>query len=198
MNTIIECPNCTKRYTIHPERVGKPVKCGQCNKEFLAKRHTENPPQTEPEMENDSPSISINVPRETRSRKTDITSFAEFFLGLFDWRFRRYLTPWIVRVTWIVFLLMTAMWLLILLIGFIVSITPVDSTSIRPKPVNNPFQQFKQPETSTGGTLQYVAMLISVAITTLLGVLWVRVILELVIVRFNMAHSLETIEKKSL
>jgi len=41
-----------------------------------------------------------------RSQFADSTSI----LDIFDWRFKKYLTPWILRVTWVFILFVTALW----------------------------------------------------------------------------------------
>ena len=41
-------------------------------------------------------------------------------LDIFDWRFKKYLTPWILRVSWLIVLLVAALWVLLAIVQFCV------------------------------------------------------------------------------
>ena len=195
MKASIECPLCEKRYTVSETMLGKKVKCRDCGSSFSATFAVDPPSTTQPipaveEGESFSFAAANSKPSFTTSSK-NVSGFIDAFFALFDWRFKRYLTPWVVRVTWIVFLALVAMWLLTICLGVVISLFPFDS----PAPANRRFPQFDKPE-SSGLPLyaRYIAGLITMVTTSILGVLWVRVILELVVVRFNMAESLRSLE----
>ena len=197
MKTSIECPHCGKRYTVGEETLGKSVKCRECGNAFAVTFAVDAPSLVQPESTPEQDSFSINTSsakQQLSSNRRHVSGFVDAFFALFDWRFQRYLTPWVVRVTWVVFLALVVMWLLTLCLGVIVSILPFDP----PAPANREFGQFTQPQ-SSGLSLfaRYIAGLVTMVTLSLLGVLWVRVTLELIIVRFNMAESLRSLENAS-
>lgn len=104
-------------------------------------------------------------------------------LHIFDWRFEKYLTPWIVRITWIVFLVsfaLTLLWIAYFIVAIVAGGNPLG-----------------------GGlgllNISLVAIAFSLATYTIgiaATMMWVRVVLEMIIVVFNIATTLSRMEKQ--
>ena len=124
-------------------------------------------------------------------------------LDLLDWRFEKYLTPWIVRVTWIVVLTLSAIWLLLLTIGLAASMLPQGSGETVTRSSSDSSYTVRSFGTPRSGASAYVirnTVAVMTYVTALFGLalflLWVRVMLESLIVLFNIAESLNTIDSR--
>lgn len=129
----VECPHCSKRLTAPAEYSGKQVSCQKCNGKFILpdlKADIETPPSKPVEVtappsiapaEPSSPplqsstafgSISEAETQRQRSKRGLDTSMVEArnWTALFDFRFRKFLSPKILRFGWVVFLVMIALW----------------------------------------------------------------------------------------
>jgi len=118
-------------------------------------------------------------------------------LDLFDWKFEKYLTPWIVRFTWLAVLALTSLWLTLVLISTVASFMPVEA----PRRPSMDFE-FRSPQDVIPGNawlwsaiFRIVGVGTAVAFT-ILWLLWVRVLLESAIVIFNIAKTLASIDEK--
>lgn len=121
---------------------------------------------------------------------------------LFDFRFEKYLTPWIVRFTWIVALILVTIWLLgycsVLLIDFSASrsggVTVESSGSSTPNVSSASGDGPSRGMIRLRGLIFRAAYIITGVLTAIIVLLWVRVTLETVIVLFNIANTLTAIE----
>ena len=124
---------------------------------------------------------------------------------LFDWRFERYLTPWIIRGTWMLILWLAFCGLTWQAVdsGYAIVFNSTISAdwrareAKRPPVVRPPGNQNHQPGLALeperlGETrLNAIGWMIATAVGTLLTLLYTRVFFEFLIVQFNIAGSLQ-------
>jgi hypothetical protein len=126
---------------------------------------------------------------------------------LFDLSFNRYVTPLIVKITWVLALVLSGVWLALVILAFGMSMLPElpDAPSSAPRFRPQPHREFTTPfdsafENARSQTflqiLRVVAFLTQIVAVSLF-LLWMRVALESVIVIFNIAASLRSIDKKT-
>ncbi|HEV7282373.1 MAG TPA: DUF4282 domain-containing protein [Pirellulaceae bacterium] len=123
-------------------------------------------------------------------------------LDIFDWRFKKYLTPYIVRAAWIFCLFVSALWLGMIGLSTALMLAP------DPPQRSSTFDRssFESPRYSPPTALQKalgsevlprifaLVMGVTSAVGVLLTLLFMRVLLESVIVLFNIAATLVSIE----
>lgn len=232
MSDAIYCPNC--RIPIATTLFVEPVTCPQCGKRYARKQTpaaitvsqaeaTPNPSppmvapitpiHVEPASVNTSPAFPKVRKRRSR-RMQPVTSWVD----LFDWKFEKYLTPWIVRATWVVCMAISALWILTIFLTGLIMLTGIPSGTSNTETASrsfssNPYRTINPPpsvDNSSLATAQSFAFSSLVRLfaafvfcITSLGavvifVLWVRVLLETAIVLFNMATSLASIDEKTI
>lgn len=131
---------------------------------------------------------------------------ATSWLDLFDWKFEKYLTRWIVRATWIACLVLAAVWSVLILLGTFAVWMPEPDFSQTSIPQQS-FPQTGSPRSDIEPSYPTISPLLIARITTtatllstlvVVGIilLWIRVFLESVIVLYNIAATLTTIDKK--
>lgn len=204
----LPCPHCRGVVEYVRELAGKPVACPHCGKQFTL------PPSTSTA----APVPAVKVRRGSASGLADrhrpsMTAATSWF-DLFDFKFEKYLTPWIIRLTWAVALVVSAVWLAMLLFGVVWTLIPsaaeanLSQTQLRAEQeLTSP--GLEAPETeSPRSRLKWrplklppqVVLATAMALTTIIAImvclLWVRVFLETVIVVFNIATTLKDIERK--
>ncbi len=123
-------------------------------------------------------------------------------LDIFDWRFKKYLTPWIIRVTWLIVLFVAALWVIYQMFDFLAAWLP----EVRWDTGTNiaDLADARNREPAAGPMLPFwfkIRLLNSIwAITKIalsaIVVLWIRVAFEMTIVLFNIATSLTGIENQ--
>ncbi|WP_254510883.1 DUF4282 domain-containing protein [Anatilimnocola floriformis] len=129
-------------------------------------------------------------------------------LDLFDWKFEKYLTPWIVRFTWLAVLSIAGIGCMLWTINFVLSLEP-ERPGSQSVVGMDPFQRsiYQPPRSSTKQSmidprvmsLVYRVIMLLISFTfTVLWLLWIRVLLECAIVVFNIARSLSSIDEKIL
>jgi hypothetical protein len=126
-------------------------------------------------------------------------------LDIFDWRFEKYLTPWIVRLNWIMALVLASMWIVFITGSTIWSMMPDNNPSAsmaRPR-VSSPFS-VQPPPSNTGRLPAWLvvnAIKVGTAATMIAGAIYMlltlRLSLEFAIVIFNIAKTVESIDEKS-
>jgi hypothetical protein len=198
------CPACKLPLDITPQMAGQEMACPRCAAQFRAPPPASPPPLPTFQPVADSPGPAV-APR-TRPRRP-FNDQATSLLDLFDLSFTRYVTPLIVKITWVLALTLGAVWLVVIVLGLIASSLPVaeqsePTRSTRPSRPQPQFE-FRPPEIAerVGDASFAVAFRIVLLITQVIGVilflLWVRVGLEAVIVVFHMAASLRSIDDKT-
>jgi hypothetical protein len=127
--------------------------------------------------------------------------------GFFDLTFERYITPWVVRVTWVSALVLSALWAVVLVTVLGASVLTEDAdtqtSSQRPGATHTEFRlpsvgsSTSSPSSSrvsAKGIAYKVASIASIVCGVILFLLWIRVALETIIVVFNIATTLTSIE----
>jgi len=173
----------------------------------------EHEPEPETETEPHTPPASPQPSYIQRAGFRPATSL----LDIFDLQFEKYVTPLIIKLTWLTALVCASLWLLALLVLTLITWMPDKGTlfsqkarSGAPKVSRNSSPPWltedsakdrasaKDSELATWFRLRIAATAgyIMTAIATILGVLWIRVILESMIVLFNIAKSLSSIDTK--
>lgn len=154
---------------------------------------------------------SVRLPR----RRLGALQTSNSFFDLFDFGFTKYVTPWVIRATWILILGWTGLTIGLVSIGFLVeaasSVSSDGSTAgeREPRPSSDSFSvpRVGSPSASRRSStfdrqgynqISAVAWRVFAFVTALgsaiLFLLWSRVVLETVIVLFNMAESLKAIQ----
>jgi hypothetical protein len=202
-----------------PDLAGQRVACPECGGRFVmagAPLQPIEPPRIEP-----APVSSEQPERTSSTRGATLSSFRTFsqqvvrrrfvesksFWDILDFKFEKYLTPWIVRVSWATALVVALMWLVVLTFGLLMSIIPTPETDTRngssPRTAPQEYDRSARPgwhfdlspvrEYSAKTALAIVAYLTAI-IGCVVSLLWIRVVLECVIVIFNIAQTLTSID----
>ena len=125
-------------------------------------------------------------------------------LDIFDWRFKKYLTPWILRVTWLIVLFVAALWVIYQLFCFVGAWLPEVRWDTGGGGADFADQMRRQREPAAEPMLPiwFVARLFNsfwaitqIALTAIV-MLWIRVAFEVAIVLFNIATTLTGIENE--
>lgn len=141
------------------------------------------------------------VKRSRRSVTVEVPSGAAI-MGLLDFKFEKYLTPVIVKITWVVTLIMLGIWVLVLTFGLFADFFPDGGGRSQQTTSSNVsfdgFEQQMQRAYRNRGTIislvrfmTWVTCIVSAIITCL----WIRVGLECVIVFFNISNTLTDIKR---
>ena len=122
----------------------------------------------------------------------------ESVLDIFDWKFKKYLTPWILRITWAIVLCVAPLFIAVQLLQIIGIWLPAVNWSADARPdvdvrVPQGTSEPLLPWWFQVRVAQSVWQISSIA-GTAIAMLWIRVLLELAIVLFNIATTLTSIE----
>jgi hypothetical protein len=184
----INCPHCRATVSISEALAGRPLVCPVCGTEFSIPPIASSP----------DPIIEFN-PYSTmlKRRLQRPTSFWD----IFDFKFEKYLTPWIIRATWICVCALSAVSLLVLVITMIAdSVTVERNHSVVGQESTQPKDsdiQWSFADNQFTGTAKRIGIVVIQVVATILGLLWIRVILETEIVIFNIATSIASIDRKT-
>lgn len=164
---------------------------------------TEQPIQTAAKPSpSEGPAPVAKPVRSNRRRVTVEVPTATAVMDFFDFSFQKYLTPVIVKITWVVTLVMGGIWILVLTLGVFADWLPDDSgqTSVRTNStvISNGYeQQFDRINRNRGSiisVMRFVTWLTGI-VSAIVGCLWIRVGLECVIVFFNISTTLTDIKQ---
>ncbi len=187
-----------------------------------------SPPPAEPPQTKAGPPVAPPITPQPSTDKPEFESAAldaarksaPGFFRLLDVRFKHYLTPAIIRFTWVCVLIMSALWMLFLLIGFVASLIPsgdsptASSSSIDLDAVMQGDGDLGSLTSLLGGSLSgtpkeptffqsvksfafKLLMFASLLVGLILTVLWCRVMFETIIVVFDISNSLKSIDRKT-
>ncbi len=191
--TKIACPGCRAELTIDASMAGRRVQCPSCSHQFVIPGG-ERPPQipvSGPQIPSappfSPPPASYSSVASKRFKQSE-----SIFDIILDFRFEKYVTPWIVRITWAVVLVIGAIVLLLQIGGDISSLLP-DSQSVGSGQPNFNVRSSGQ---LTYRLYQIGAVLLRYS-SLFIGLLWIRVALETMIVIFHIAQSLASIDRKT-
>jgi DNA-directed RNA polymerase subunit RPC12/RpoP len=218
------CAACGLPLEITVEMVGQEMACPRCGARFVVPGVAPGP--APPPMIRSEPQSPPNAPViRGRVERRPFEDQATSLLDLFDLSFTRYVTPIIVRITWVLALVLAAVWLLVVIVGLVISLVPEMSreaqsdgaataqserTTSDRRPDNGAFEfqsspqfEFRRPsiperaEDSSFAVAMRVVVFSTQLVAIILFLLWVRVALEAVIVIFHMAANLRSIDKKT-
>jgi hypothetical protein len=125
---------------------------------------------------------------------------ATSWFDIFDWKFEKYLTPWIIRATWICCVAMGFIWSALIILLTLWSWAPEIVSSDAPSRPNASYEVRESsfptaPDWLTSRVTATIAG-ISALCFVLILLLWIRVVLETAIVLFNIATTLLSIDRK--
>lgn len=147
------------------------------------------PPPVEP---NPTAGDGIGISVDRRRRAEPKQSFFGNLLLVFDWKFEHYLTPWIVRINWVLVLAMWALFLVMLILGQV-----PNGFAYLVDAIPKPGWDVELPNNSIANkAFDRVVGMVAAVFLMFWSLLWTRVFLELVIVVFNIAGSLKRLERK--
>jgi hypothetical protein len=200
----IACPNCQQPLQIAPELAGQELACPRCQSHFVIPGGGPvSPPLNVGSAAGAAPAPGFQIQESRRPLHNQSASL----LDLFDFSFTRYVTPLIVKITWVLALTLSVVWLLIVIAGLIITALPEIEVSEARKseaPQQGRFEyEIKAPPIieRTGEAGYAVALRIVIAgtqlVTIVLFLLWLRVALEAVIVIFHMAANVKSIDEKT-
>lgn len=216
----VSCPNCGVRLTASNELVGQPVNCQKCNTKFVLSTRWMNEPivpgaasDSQPDQRSDEkpppprqsdsnwPALEATAVdptritiRERSGSWLDNYSEARSVADFFDFRFHRYLTPWIVRISWMIVLLLAVGWGLLISYAYVSSLL---DNSGQGAEVSNAFGSADRPGNVFGSPFFLKTGVFLTGMTAvLLSVLWIRVLFELIILGFSIGNSLRAIRER--
>ncbi|MGI9518460.1 MAG: DUF4282 domain-containing protein [Pirellulaceae bacterium] len=234
----IQCTACNKTLRLPPGFTGSKAKCPACGVLFSVSatgspqapvEPSPQPPEPEPEPESQAPvappipPASAPVKPEFEIESSTIRTSQPSSLrlaSLLDVRFTHYLTPAIIRFTWVCVLIMSALWMLFLMIGFFASMLPsgaepsTSASSIDLDAVMNGDGDLGSLTSLLGSSLTggqkeqtffqsvksfafKLLAFLSLLVGLVLSVLWCRVMFETIIVVFDISNSLKSIDRKT-
>ena len=124
---------------------------------------------------------------------------ARSLVEFLDFRFRRYLTPWIIQISWPLVMTGAMIWILIVSYTFVSSLIASGDLSVGPGESSSVVAAPGEP--TDRGPLLIVSpfflksgLFLTGIITIGLSVLWIRVVFETIILLFSIANTLRVIE----
>ena len=197
-----QCPHCGKSIQAKPELAGKQLACPNCKKMVTVPfPEKEDSPSAIPIPP--PPPVVVKIVTEPTIQRRHLGKTPENWLAIFDWRFEYYLTPWIIRAIWILFLLLVACLILVNTIDLVWSMLPnlssakTNSDSVGPM-VRTELNWPTSPSKPTWVTVRLTKILIYAAsiVGSTIGILLTRMILELLIVVFRIAEDIGVLRRK--
>lgn len=187
MPLTFNCPHCRGAMQDDGTLAGQSLICPHCGGRF----DIPGPPQPSVTSRLASvPAYSDAVAR----RFKESTSILDVFL---DFRFEKYLTPLIVRATWVISIVLTIAFMALMFIGMLLSRLPAPGGELQPQAQRHQIAPWaSQAISHLGESVSEIITLATMFVMSILFLLWLRVSLEAVIVIFNMAESLRSIDKK--
>lgn len=201
------CPNCGKQFRITPEMMGKAARCPACGQTFKIGEVVITTPPPPPPIEFNLPESyefsgahgphftpgsggfeSIRTAARTivRNRFQPAKSIWDLVL---DWKFERYVTVMVVRVTWLLWVVTTGLCILTIYIDAVIDLDSGSKSRRVTREWDEPRAVFRLSDTAKDLIYRNIAVA-----ACLYALLWVRVLLESVIVIFNIATTLGRIE----
>jgi hypothetical protein len=219
---VFNCPHCGAQLDAPADRAGRAATCPKCQGQFVVpgspppvpsdfidpigstkSRGPAEPPNSSEPRTTNSPKISSEPrggsdpsgSRDLRGGKmADVIANrfrpARSILDLFDFRFQFYVTPIIICVTWIVSLVIGALWMCVMLYLLISSWLPSSNSSHAPDP--NEVIDMIVGKTKSAETIIEITQIVLLPV----ALMWVRVMLEQLVVLFEIMASFASRESK--
>lgn len=188
MPGLIYCPHCRGPIQDDGRHAGQTLVCPRCRGQF-------NVPGQQPQQKVQPASVySTAISRRFKESSSPLDIF-------FDFRFEMYLTPLIIRATWIIAIACTVAGLSGLTVWLAMTATPQQQgPQMQPGgvPMEVGIEELREPKAVVADYGAWKAVFyVAVVVGSILALLWLRVCLEAVIVIFNIAESLESIDGKT-
>ena len=142
-----------------------------------------------------------DVTSPTHKKRRSLGKSPTNWLAMFDWRFEYYLTPWIIRIMWITFLVLMIGMVIMNTIGVAWSMLPEASTAPSPRsqphwgdaptPPSGP----AFPDWLTVRVAKIILYVVSI-VGAVFTVVVTRMILELLMVVFRIAEDIGVLKRK--
>jgi Domain of unknown function (DUF4282) len=217
-----QCPHCGTNFPYNATLLGKRVKCPVCQKAFVVQgsqaEQAVNAPvddagasvsastaAAEPPAANSAEGISINIDDKpiaaaygsARGRRATVS---QLFWALLDFRLEKYLTPYIIRLYWILAIVVALLYVLGIVLALVLE-GPASVTQAADPSQEALRQLLGQPPQATERSDLLVAYnrfksFVTRAIFIVSVVLAIRVWCELIIVVFNIANLLKSIDHR--
>ncbi|MEX0713162.1 MAG: DUF4282 domain-containing protein [Pirellulales bacterium] len=158
-------------------------------------------------MPGPGPLVRTQTARDPFSHRRPRVSLADVAASAIDWRFQQYVTPWIVRVVWVAALVAACVYCLVAgVLAVYVGITAGDEPEPSQFSRENPFgfpelegEELPAPSPAISFAQRFFgtifAFLLSVSMA-FLGLVVLRVYLEIIIVLFNIAATLAAMRSR--
>ncbi|MEI8373942.1 MAG: DUF4282 domain-containing protein [Planctomycetota bacterium] len=202
------CPSCRKAFRVEDSFAGKLAKCS-CGQQIAVPgvsvpqssataRLPDQPPASsweQPEIELPSDiKTGTSSPRST----TKLGKSPASWLAILDWRFEYYLTPWIIRILWVMFLLLAFGMLLLNTLGLAWGLMPDFSNTPATPHYGRGFEEPSAPMLPIWLTARVAKIFFFIAsvVGSVIGVLVTRMVLELMIVVFRIAEDIGSLKRK--
>lgn len=206
MSQIVTCPSCGRRWSL-PSQAAANIPCPNCHQPLfpVGVQATVTPPPAPPPTSDPTAAQlgALNFRRRYRSAAQRTFQESKSPLDLFDWKFEKYLTPWIVRFTWVAVVVIAGLWLMFVTVSLLLTFVPDVATPANDFEPSSPFSSSPQFEISLSDS-PWLWLLVfrivgglTILFVTLIWLLWIRVLLESAIVIFNIARSLASIDEKT-
>lgn len=203
------CPSCGKIFRVDDSFANKHAKCA-CGQQISVPGMSSPPSLTAsrlPEQASPSPweQPEFELPSTVKSGRsssgsttTKLGKTPATWLAILDWRFEYYLTPWIIRILWVMFLLLAFVMLLLNTLGLTWGLLPDFSSAPAAAHFGRGYEEPSAPMLPPWLTVRVLKVFfytVSV-IGSVIAVLVTRMILELMIVVFRIAEDIGTLKRK--
>jgi hypothetical protein len=200
------CPGCGKRLKAPESAPGRTVKCPTCGTALVVPETPSRAAAQDSESSGDyvaPDDMDLGVNDEHAKYDVRLSVFGRIWYAvdlIFDFRFRRYLTPCIVRVLWVIVLLLTALYFFhdTFISPFADTVEP--STGFRPWTAPSQPRVVAEPSKLSKAALEIMNWILQSAfrsVACITSLMFVRVLGELAIVVFNISNDLKSSKKET-
>jgi hypothetical protein len=205
------CPYCSQQIHNDGSLAGRVITCPRCRSPIhVPQGHGPPPPPPFPseQRSEEERAFSVIAASARRAFRAGIRRRfrpATSWFDLFDWKFEKYLTPWVVRATWIAYVIQAFLAVLVIAIFTLwawlpepksAARSPRTTTNYEDRPTSRSTSSYQMPDWLTARILSTAVALAAIC-AILIGLLWIRVLLETAIVLFNIAITLNSIDEKT-
>jgi hypothetical protein len=196
------CPSCQTSLDLSKIAQGAVISCPRCGQRFQKPMTQTMPPQSPaalptvsapPPLPGLPTKVAVKTPRQKLRQWQEANSVFDAF---FDWQFQRYVTPKVVKFFWIIAVINAV---LILLAPFILPALSISLVAAAQS--SGPRMRIEPPpgtESVFGTGIAILTMILSYAwfaLMVIAALLWIRLILESIIVIFDISTCARSIDQ---